>query len=300
MKIDHTENRHCCVMSSSIPYFIDDEDIGKGFTDSPEFEKLKKDIASKLFEINGQISTLQQFISTLESLANKGDIKAKVVDRIDKKSVVNIRKVGSLIKSVNELVIQVDAIEETALDKPEIIAREKIIRDVRYSVQEFQNVQRQYAKVMKDINAKAEATLKQDELDRQNRSALRQEEEEQGQEDRKSRPVKITIEREPINNEEFAYQENLIRQRADEISNIERGITELNEIFKDLGNVVEQQGIMVDNIEANIYSTSDNTAMASRELNKALRSQKSASKWCLYLLMGLALMFFTLLLIVFI
>lgn len=290
-------------MSSSVPYFVDDEDASKGFADSPEFERLKDEIASKLFEINGQISTLQQFIFTLESLVGKGDIKAKVVDRIDKKSVVNIRKVGSLIKGVNELVIEIDAIEESALDKPELIAREKIIRDVRYSVQEFQNVQRQYAKVMKEVNAKAEAALKQEEQNRQNINALRQEEEDRvasGHGEGRSRAVKITIEREPINNEEFAYQENLIRQRADEISNIEQGILELNEIFKDLGTVVEQQGIMVDNIEANIYSTSDNAAMASRELNKALGYQKNANKWCLYLLLGLLVMFFVLLLIVFI
>ncbi|QLL30837.1 hypothetical protein HG536_0A06520 [Torulaspora globosa] len=290
-------------MSSSVPYFEDEEDTAKGFADSPEFERLKDDIASMLFEINGQISTLQQFISTLESLVAKGDVKAKVVDRIDKKSVINIRKVGSLIKGVNELVIQIDAIEESALDKPELIAREKIIRDVRYSVQEFQSIQRQYARVMKDVNAKAEASLKQEEQNRQNISALRQEEEDRGASEREegiSRVVKITIEREPINNEEFAYQENLIRQRADEISNIEQGIIELNEIFKDLGAVVEQQGIMVDNIEANIYSTTDNAAMASRELNKALGYQKNANKWCLYLLLGLLVIFFVLLLIVFI
>lgn len=290
-------------MSSSVPYFIDEEDTTKGFTDSPEFEELKESIATKLFEINGQISTLQQFVGTLESFVGKGDIKAKVVDRIDKKAVVNIHKVRSLIKEVNELVIQVDAIEESALDKPEIIAREKIVRDVRYSVQELQNVQRLYAKVMKDINARAEAALQQEEQNRQNVNALRQEEEDAVSSqpgNNAKRALSFTIEREPINNEEFAYQENLIRQRADEISNIEQGITDLNEIFKDLGNVVEQQGIMVDNIEANIYSASDNTAMASRELNKALGYQRNANKWCLYLLMGLLVMLFVLLLIVFI
>lgn len=290
-------------MSSSVPYFIDEEDTTKGFTDSPEFEELKESIATKLFEINGQINTLQQFVGTLESFVGKGDIKAKVVDRIDKKAVVNIHKVRSLIKEVNELVIQVDAIEESALDKPEIIAREKIVRDVRYSVQELQNVQRLYAKVMKDINARAEAALQQEEQNRQNINALRQEEEDAVSSqpgNNAKRALSFTIEREPINNEEFAYQENLIRQRADEISNIEQGITDLNEIFKDLGNVVEQQGIMVDNIEANIYSASDNTAMASRELNKALGYQRNANKWCLYLLMGLLVMLFVLLLIVFI
>ena len=157
--------------------------------------------------------------------------------------------------------------------------------------------------MIRDINNRARAALNQEE--ESNITALREEEEGGLQKQQlipndKGKKLQITIEREPINNEEFAYQQNLIRQRDQEISNIEEGITELNEIFKDLGNVVQQQGIMVDNIEANIYSTSDNTAMASRELNKAYRSQKSANKWCLYLLAGLLIMLFMLLLIVFI
>lgn len=293
-------------MSSSVPYFVDEEEPREssiGFTDSPEFNVLKEEIVTQLFEINGQISTLQQFISTLESLLKKGNVSAKVVDKIDKKSVVNIRKVGSLIKNVNEQVQKIDAIEESSLDRPEVIAREKIIRDVHYSLQEFQNTQRKYANVIRDINNRARAALNQEE--ESNITALREEEEGGSQKQQlipndKGKKLQITIEREPINNEEFAYQQNLIRQRDQEISNIEEGITELNEIFKDLGNVVQQQGIMVDNIEANIYSTSDNTAMASRELNKAYRSQKSANKWCLYLLAGLLIMLFMLLLIVFI
>lgn len=292
-------------MSSAVPYFVDEEEPRSGFTDSPEFEVLKEDIVTKLFEINGQISTLQQFISTLESLLKKGNVSAKVVDRIDKKSVVNIRKVGSLIKNVNEQVGKIDAIEESSLDKPEVIAREKIVRDVRYSLQEFQSTQRNYARVIREINDKAKAALDQEEQEQQNLNALREEEEGGAQTQQfypndKDKRAQIRIEREPINNEEFAYQQNLIRQRDQEISNIEEGITELNEIFKDLGNVVQQQGIMVDNIEANIYSTSGNTAMASRELNKASRSQKSANKWCLYLLIGVSVMFLMLLLIVFI
>lgn len=293
-------------MSSSVPYFVDEEEPREssiGFTDSPEFNVLKEEIVTQLFEINGQISTLQQFISILESLLKKGNVSAKVVDKIDKKSVVNIRKVGSLIKNVNEQVQKIDAIEESSLDRPEVIAREKIIRDVRYSLQEFQSTQRKYANVIRDINNRARAALNQEE--ESNITALREEEEGGSQKQQlipndKGTKLQITIEREPINNEEFAYQQNLIRQRDQEISNIEEGITELNEIFKDLGNVVQQQGIMVDNIEANIYSTSDNTAMASRELNKAYRSQKSANKWCLYLLAGLLIMLFMLLLIVFI
>lgn len=283
----------------SVP-FVDGEDFPTKYKDSPEFEILKEEIVTQLFEINGQISTLQQFITTLNSLLNKGDVNAKVIENIDKKSVENIRKVGSLIKNVNEVVHKIDAIEGSDLDKTQVIAREKIVRDVRYSLQEFQNTQRQYTSVIKQINARAKAALDLEEQEQQNDSAMMQEEEQQQQQIFAKKSAPIVIEREPINNEEFAYQENLIRQRDHEITNIEEGITELNEIFKDLGAVVQQQGILVDNIEANIYSATDNAAMASRELNKAQRSQRNTNKWCLYMLFGVSFMLILLLLVVFI
>lgn len=278
-------------------FFGDDlnEDEQPRFTDSPEFETLKENIAALLFEINGQISTLQQFISTLHSLLDRNVANTKVVENIDKKSINNIRKVGGLIKGLNELVIKVDAIGETELDKTQIIAREKLVRDAKYSLQEFQSTQRQYASIIKDINARAKAALDQEEEQKQRNDVALQEEARNGRS-----TTQMVVEREPINNEEFAYQQHLIQQRDQEISSIEHGITELNEIFKDLGAVVQQQGLMVDNIEANIYTTADNTQMASRELNKAMRSQKHSSKWCLYLLIALSCMLFMLLLVVFV
>lgn len=44
---------------------------------------------------------------------------------------------------------------------------------------------------------------------------------------------------------ELAYQESLIREREVEIQEIETGIHELAEIFRDLGTLVNQQGGML-------------------------------------------------------
>lgn len=40
---------------------------------------------------------------------------------------------------------------------------------------------------------------------------------------------------------EIEYNEGLITEREDEIMGIEQGITELNEIFRDLGTLVTEQ-----------------------------------------------------------
>lgn len=287
-------------MSNFLDY-NSEEDEAVGFSDSPQYDTLKDSIAEQLFEINGQISTVKQFIMSLNKFNNNGDVNAKHVERIDKKSINTLHKVRKLIDTLNLSVIEMNNIEDGALDKTRLISREKLNKDVKMSLQEFQNTQLEYTKVMKLINQTAQKKLDE------NAAALRQEEDSTGQSNQHKTTKdqrygsqlagngnQMVIEMDPINNEEFAYQQELIRQRDAEIQNIEQGIGELHDIFRDLSTVVQQQGVLVDNIEANIYSTVDNTAKASKELHKAMLSQRSQSKWCLYLLGGLSIFLFLL------
>lgn len=269
------------------------------FRDCPRFEELKDKISSELFEVNGRVSTLKQFTESLSRFLDNSDIdvNANVVQNINKKALTNIEVVNELLKNVNEDVKEIDNIEDSELGKPQIIARDKLIRDSRFSIQESQTAQQQFSKIIKSINAEARGKLNEE----QNWTALLQEDEESHQtnnDNTAQRQVNFVIEREPINNEEFAYQQRLIQERDEEITNIERGITELNGIFKDLGAVITHQGMMVDNIEANIYSAVENTAGASQELNKANRMQKRSSRYCLYFLMILVVMLILMILIV--
>ena len=45
--------------------------------------------------------------------------------------------------------------------------------------------------------------------------------------------------------QELAYQESLVQEREAEIREIETGIHELHEIFRDLGTLVQEQGNMI-------------------------------------------------------
>ncbi|KAH7913951.1 t-SNARE [Hygrophoropsis aurantiaca] len=77
---------------------------------------------------------------------------------------------------------------------------------------------------------------------------------------------------------ELAYQESLIQEREAEIQDIESGIHELSEIFRDLGTLVNQQGSMLDNVESNIYSITADTQGAAEELSTASEYQRKAGK----------------------
>ncbi|KAF8509849.1 t-SNARE [Hysterangium stoloniferum] len=77
---------------------------------------------------------------------------------------------------------------------------------------------------------------------------------------------------------ELSHQESLIQEREQEIREIEAGIHELSEIFRDIGTLVTEQGVMADNIETNIRSVNDHTAAAARELTVAGEHQRKAGR----------------------
>jgi len=77
---------------------------------------------------------------------------------------------------------------------------------------------------------------------------------------------------------ELAYQESLIQEREADIREIESGVHELAEIFRDLGTLVHQQGGMLDNIENNIDSVHVDTSRAAEELTQAHEYQRRAGR----------------------
>ena len=72
------------------------------------------------------------------------------------------------------------------------------------------------------------------------------------------------------------FNNALIEEREQGILEIQQQIGEVNEIFQDLAVLVNEQGQMIDDIEANIVSTAVRTKDAQRELTKADKSQKAA------------------------
>ncbi|CDO95078.1 unnamed protein product [Kluyveromyces dobzhanskii CBS 2104] len=269
---------------------MESDDEVPQYRDNPEFEDWCDAISQDLFELNGSLSTMNHFIAALETNVSQGKSNAKVIDNINSKTLQLIDKSKELVSSINANTHKVNDLEESTLDKPHLITREKLTRDAKFSVQEFKKYQQQFLEVTKRINDIAKVALDDKGLNPSLMDTEMIEEEEEH-----ANRTQVVIEREAINNEEFAYQQSLIRERDQEISNIEQGITELNGIFKDLGGLVQQQGQLVDSIEANLYNVSDNTKNAANELSRAMRSGRGPQRLKLYFLM--ILIFFLLLMI---
>ena len=69
-----------------------------------------------------------------------------------------------------------------------------------------------------------------------------------------------------------------IEARHKEIIKLERDMVELNEIFVDLSLLIEDQGVRIDSIEANVVKTTDEVEMGQEKLVEARTNQKKARK----------------------
>ena len=95
---------------------------------------------------------------------------------------------------------------------------------------------------------------------------------------------------------EIDYQEDLVRQRGEGITSIQRDVNTINRLFQDVATHVSNQGEMLDNIEANVTSARDQTSLANRELSTANRRGPTAKRTFLYFLLLLLLLLFMILL----
>lgn len=101
--------------------------------------------------------------------------------------------------------------------------------------------------------------------------------------------VQEQIQEDQINETELQYHLLLTEQRNQEINQINEGILEINSIFKDLGQLVNQQGDQLDTIEENILQLHGHTQQAETELVKANEYQRAKGKWSCIILVALCI-----------
>jgi phenylalanyl-tRNA synthetase alpha subunit len=115
------------------------------------------------------------------------------------------------------------------------LEQQKLSKDFQKVLSEFQNIQRLSVSKQREYVDKKKATTaalqsqveEEEEVDEQQLLL---------QQDDAQRRIQI----EALDNE-IEYNETLISEREGEIQGIEQGITELNEIFRDLGMLVNEQ-----------------------------------------------------------
>lgn len=98
---------------------------------------------------------------------------------------------------------------------------------------------------------------------------------------------------------EVDFQESLIIEREEEIRNIEQGVGDLNVLFRQVAQIVGEQGEQLNSIADNVENVRDDTRQADVENRQAARYQKAARNKSCCLLLILAVIMTIVLLAIF-
>ncbi|EPX75082.1 SNARE Pep12 [Schizosaccharomyces octosporus yFS286] len=229
-----------------------DLEQGRNFSDqNGEFASLANSIAQKIHILRGNTAAIHRYL----------------VNNITKNLHELLEKSRELSQNVRSDLIRLSNTRDSRFgEEASSFAISKLMKDFNNVLAELQRVQQKCAQQETDTVAAAQATLNQD----ASQQALEEEEH--------ARSTQQLHTQRRLSNSQLEYQQRLINERQGEIDNITQGIGELNEIFRDLSTIVNEQGELVTNIEYNIGNTATNTKNASKQLQIANERSRKARK----------------------
>lgn len=225
-----------------------------------DYMQLRDNASALISKISDMDSAIQILVENLSHLINK--------------------KLGDKRQGINDD-------HEDSKSKLEITQKQMVIKE--RLVSEFNELHKQFQKSARQYTEKTRVYPVKDDIPRQESSDERtplidSEHGKNGQQISVQEPSQ-----DQIDETELQYHLMLTQERNQNINQINEGILEINSIFKDLGELVNQQGEQLDTVEDNILQLSGNTQQAERELTKAHEYQKKKSKWSCILLFALCI-----------
>merc|ERR1712151_1021688 len=96
--------------------------------------------------------------------------------------------------------------------------------------------------------------------------------------------------------EDATIRNRIAQEREEGIRRIQGQVSEVNQIFRDLASIVQDQGVQFESIENQAESSSANTKQAVTELKKAVDRQKGArERLCCMLAVAIVVLCFVIL-----
>ncbi|KAK6902810.1 hypothetical protein I203_108069 [Kwoniella mangroviensis CBS 8507] len=229
----------------------------------PTFTALKDSVSIQIFKIQSNVQGIQKLV---DKLGGNGDGPAlrtslhnltEATREMVKKSTDDVKKLAAY-----------PAGGEFSNRKP---IQTKLSKEFGNAITSFQRVSRQSAERQRSFVESQKRRV----------DKLVEESEEAHEEPRSSvelEQVQAQQQVQQVSPQELDFQETLIAEREAEIREIESGIHELNDIFRDLGTMVVEQGGLIDNIESNVTSVARDTSSAAEELTTAHEYQRKAGR----------------------
>ncbi|KAA8911836.1 t-SNARE [Sphaerosporella brunnea] len=246
---------------------------GTGYSDDPAFSSLTTSLSARLFTLTSNITQLNRQLALVGSKKDSEAVRQRV-SKLLEETRRGFRDVSDGVKRVKAWEDPSPAMKYT---------QEKLQSQLTSAMADFQAAQRLSAEKTRQYVAAVKRNVHEEDPERYT--------------DEPSGPEVPLVQAQQAqaaalaDQNEVEFHESLIIQREEEIRSIERGITELNDIFRDLGTMVNAQGDQLDMIDANIENVAQDHKAADLELRSAARYQKSARNraCCLLLILSVVL-----------
>ncbi|EMG50510.1 SYP22 Syntaxin-22 [Candida maltosa Xu316] len=252
------------------------------YTSSNELDPII-DKTSNQLQVFGNL--ISQFDNQRKQIGTKRDtteLRNGVDELVDKISKMD-QAISSLITNLSKLIH-----EQTKSNNNSGVSNRHVVIEERLSGQ-YKELAKAFSKSVKFYQEKKRttpiSTRKNQPVEETNTSHGKNESTEHPQQEQ----TQIQIDQDLIDETELQYHLLLTEERNREIEQVSEGIMEVNSIFKDLSQLVHQQGEQINTIEDNVLQLHGNTQQASSELTKANEYQKSRGKWSCILLVALCI-----------
>jgi len=231
-----------------------------------EFIMINNRISGNIFKASNNITAIQRMVQN-DSIKNPKirEHQHKLTEEVRKLT----KDINADLKLLNSQ--STSEYEETSAKQKDMIYK-KLSKDFESVLKRFQVVSKLTAQ--KNLEFVNRAKYQQSLMD----------EEEEPNENQPLLSVQDQIQIRTVENE-LNFNESLITERENELKDIERSMIEINEIFRDLGTMVNDQQYLLDNIESNVIDISTNIDNANTQLRTATSYQKKARQKMYYLIL---------------
>ncbi|PHH55799.1 Syntaxin-12 [Ceratocystis fimbriata CBS 114723] len=233
------------------------------YSDDPAFKKLLTDLRNSLFAFQRTCSQLRTDVNLLGTRRDTARLRERVHKLLEKSR--------DQCKELTDGVKKLQSFED--LSKQQKYEQNKVATQFQDALRDFQGLQRLALEKEKASVTAARAAV----------------EGEGGESSGFTEQQQQLLQQQELVNlapqDEVDFQEQLIIEREEEIQNIERGVSDINMLFRQVNQIVIEQGESLNTIADNVEQVRDDTRGAMTETAQAARYQKAArNKSCILLL----------------
>eukprot|EP00918_Siedleckia_nematoides_P048319 GHVU01105878.1.p1 GENE.GHVU01105878.1~~GHVU01105878.1.p1 ORF type:complete len:278 (+),score=34.83 GHVU01105878.1:220-1053(+) len=241
---------------------------------SNEFIRLSQVVANNIQKITQNVSQIQRLVGQLGS----GQDNAALRDKLHQVQ----HYTNQLAKETNKYMQDLAHLPQPTIQseqKQRKMQKERLMNELTTSLNNFQSAQRKAAEKEKESLARARAS-----------SASHYD---PFMDDRKSDDQLVGVDTpgQIMVQVEDDVDMQALREREQAIHQLESDIMDVNEIFKDLGMLVHEQGEVIDSIESQVEDAQVHVSHGTEELQKAKQYQSKArrKKCCIILIILIVL-----------